>query len=150
MKVAGLSRGKGPRPSFPKVYSDSPPKNEIWGKTFQGEQELYDLWDQGAFDSISTPLLSFRELAEKESLCVYCKESIALRYLSAHENACLRNPYVGKTEREAFQIAVGHTHIADINSDAKRYQLGQTQPTSAGRGILESNVQSLRAKYEQR
>jgi len=122
MKVAGLSGAGKSGPSLPKVFSDSPPKNEIWGKTFEGEQELYDLWDSNQIDS-------------------YCSSFINDKYEEPYD------PHIGLTERERNRAVLGHTHIADVKRDERRYSLGQTQPTSKGRRILESNVQALRAKY---
>ena len=128
MKVTGLTGVTDARERIIPVFVESPKVIKtpvIWGKTFEGEQELHDLWDSGEIDNIYS----------------------ILPIAKAQVVGPAVDPYAGLTERERFREATGHTHIVDIRRDERRFSLGQTQPTAKGAGVLESNVLYLREKF---
>ena len=129
MKVTGLTVATDARDRIIPVFVDqegsSKKTPEIWGKTFDGEQELHDLWNSGKIDNIYSILPTIKNQVPEERI----------------------DPYAGLTERERFKEVTGHTHIVDIRKDERRFRLGQTQPTSKGPRVIESNVLYLREKF---
>ncbi len=129
MKVPGIQKAIDARKVLPDIFiSEEKQKAKksplIWGKTFEGEEELHKMWDE---DTLPKP--------PKQNLTPPLPNE---------------DPYEGMTYREELTEGLGRTPARFIQEDERKFILGLTQPTSQGRGILESNVIALRKKYDVR
>ena len=135
MKLPGISQAQDRRKMIPDPFVKNPVERKtplIWGKTFDGEEEIHRLWDSGEIDH-------YRD-AEREKISHKLDMESRMR-------ASEPDPLAGLTDREKRTLAFGYTSAQDLNADARRATKGYTQPTSKGQKVLESNVTQLRKKF---
>ena len=135
MKINGLQKVRDQRKQLPDPFVKNPIERKtplIWGRTFDGEEELHRLWDSGEIDTYR----------EKER-----KEISAKMDMESRMRASKPDPMAGLTDRERRTLAFGYTAAQDLNADARRATRGLRQPTSKGQRVLESNVTELRKKF---
>lgn len=134
-KVNGLDKATTKQQSrMPKPFRDTPEPvySGIFGRTFDGEEELRELWDSGEIDNLAP---SFPPPTKNV-------EEIKRNSVSANPES-----QAGLTEMEKMEQAYGYTPALKIALDKAMVSRGISQPTSKGPKYIESNVLQMRQKF---
>lgn len=136
MKVQGLSKLRDrqsggssaeTRPTPVMVPTRTRKTPDVWGRTFDGEQQLHDLWNSGEIANYGRPSSPENRFGKPSEI--------------------RPEDHDGRTQLERLEAALGYTPASVFAEQRSMMRRGLAQPTSKGIQYIEPNILELRLQY---